>query len=134
MLTFPVLISYVTCPDPPLFWSDVLVISGDIWWYLAYHNVDQQWDTAVFFEQHLKTGTCTALDAITLYRDFFSQNQTPRVLNAYFDRISTTDGYIKAWGPNPPSKPVTNNFPSNCQFSSSLRHSFCGFKFDERAR
>lgn len=110
MLTFPVLRSYVTCPDPPLFWSDVLVISGDIWWYLAYHNVDQQWDTAVFFEQHLKTGTCTALDAITLYRDFFSQNQTPRVLNAYFDRISTTDGYIKAWGPNPLSKPVTNEF------------------------
>lgn len=92
-------------PSPFLKWC-----FGDIWWYLAYHNVDQQWDTAVFFEQHLKTGTCMALDAITLYRDFFSQNQTPRVLNAYFDRISTTDGYIKAWGPNPLSKPVTNEF------------------------
>lgn len=82
------------------------MISGDIWHITMSISSETQQSSS----NNTKTGTCTALDAITLYRDFFSQNQTPHVLNAYFDRISTTDGYIKAWGPNPLSKPVTNEF------------------------
>lgn len=105
MLTFPVLRSYVTCPDPLLFWSDALVISGDIWHITMLISSETQQSSS----NNTKTGT-RLLMQLPLNRDFFSQNQTPRVLNAYFDRTSTTDGYIKAWGPNPPSKPVTNEF------------------------
>lgn len=53
MLTFPVLRSYVTCPDPPLFWSDALVISGDIWHITMLISSETQQSSS----NNTKTGT-----------------------------------------------------------------------------